>query len=280
MDFIEALKQRARQNPKRILFAEGNEPRVLEAAALIEKEGLAVPILFTKEVENPHEEATKLLLQGEADAMISGPSAPSRERILPVLKLIGAKEKGQRVSGAMIMILPPTVDPDATNGGILFFADCAVNISPSPQELAQIAVDTADTAKSLGIDPIVALLSFSTAGSTDHPLTLRIREAAALARKLRPNLPIEGEVQVDAALIDSIGHKKDPDFALAGKANVLIFPELEAGNIGYKLVERLAGATVIGPVLQGLAKPVNELSRGSSVEDIVNLAALTCIQAQ
>jgi phosphate acetyltransferase len=178
------------------------------------------------------------------------------------------------------MVLPASVEADAANGGVLLFADCAVNISPSTEELAQIALDTADTAKTFGLEPVVALLSFSTAGSTEHPLTQRIRDAAAIARTLRPELPIEGEVQVDAALIDSIGHKKDPGFTLAGKANVLIFPELEAGNIGYKLVERLAGATAIGPILQGLKKPVNELSRGSDVEDIVNLATITCIQAQ
>jgi phosphate acetyltransferase len=280
MNFIENLKLRAQQNPKRIVFAEGTEPRVIAAAAQIEKEGLAIPILFTEAVEDAHQAATEMLARGEADAMISGPTATSRERILPALKLIGPREPGHRVSGAMIMVLPSNVDPDAANGGVLLFADCAVNISPSPEELAQIAIDTADTAKQFGLDPVVALLSFSTAGSTEHPLTLRIREAAALARSLRPDLSIEGEVQVDAALIDSIGHTKDPKFALAGQANVLIFPELEAGNIGYKLVERLAGATAIGPILQGLAKPVNELSRGCSTEDIVNLAALTCIQAQ
>lgn len=307
MDFIETLKLRAKQNPKRIVFAEGNEPRIIEAAAQIEKEGVAIPILLkdpsseaafedyvkafqelrgtTREeaeakMRLPHYFATMMLHLGAADGMIAGPTATSRERILPALEIIKTKIEHHKVSGAMIMVLPATLDADAANGGVLLFADCAVNISPSPEELAQIALDTANTAKAFGLEPIVALLSFSTAGSTEHPLTQRIRDAAAIARTLRPDLPIEGEVQVDAALMDSIGHTKDPNFALAGKANVLIFPELEAGNIGYKLVERLGGATAIGPILQGLKKPVNELSRGSEVEDIVNLATITCIQAQ
>lgn len=307
MDFIDGLKARARQNPKRIVFAEGAEPRVVAAAAQIEEEGIALPILLkdpsaqaefqhyveayqtlrgaTQEeaiakMKLPHTFATMMVHMGAADAMIAGPTATSRERILPALEIIKTKEAHHKVSGAMIMVLPDTVDPDAANGGVLFFADCAVNITPSIEELAQIAVDTAATAQNFGLNPIVALLSFSTAGSSENPAAERVRAAAKIARGLRPDLAIEGEVQVDAALIDEIGHRKDPTFALAGKANVLIFPELEAGNIAYKLVERLAGATAIGPILQGLKKPVNELSRGAEVADIVNLAALTCIQAQ
>lgn len=307
MDFIQNLKIAAQKNPKRIVFAEGTEPRVLEAAAILKKEALAEPILITNprqekdfkhyvelfmklrgatqeeataKVALPHYYATLMLHEGAADGMIAGPGATSRERILPALEIIKTREAHHKVSGAMFMVLPENVNPDAANGGVLLFADCAVNIAPSTEELAQIAIDSAETATRFGLKPIVAMLSFSTAGSTEHPLTQRIREAAALARTLRPDLPIEGEVQVDAALIDSIGHKKDPTFALAGQANVLIFPELEAGNIGYKLVERLAGATAIGPVLQGLNKPMNEVSRGSSAEDIVNLAAITVIQAQ
>jgi len=306
MNFLEDLKIRARKNPKRIVFAEGREPRVLEAARQLSAEGLVLPILLTdpsaepaferyveafqalrgttrEEAEAklrlPHYFATMMVQQGDADGMIAGPTATSKERILPALEIIKTKEPHHKVSGAIFMLLPDTVDPDAANGGVLLFADCAVNIQPSTEELAQIAIDTADTAKRFGLDPVVAMLSFSTAGSTEHPLTQRVRDAAAIARHLRPDLPIEGEVQVDAALVDSIGAKKDPTFALAGKANVLIFPELEAGNIGYKLVERLAGATAIGPLLQGLRKPVNEVSRGSTAEDLVNLAVLTALEA-
>ena len=150
-----------------------------------------------------------------------------------------------------------------------------MNIDPNVEELAEIAIDTADSAKKFGIEPKVAMLSFSTAGSSNDPHALKMREAAKIAKKLRPDLEIEGEMQVDAALIDAIGEMKDPGSHIAGHANVLIFPNLEAGNIGYKLVERLAGAKAVGPILQGLSKPLNEVSRGCSVDDIVNLTAIT-----
>lgn len=307
MDFLQTLKERARQNPKRIVFAEGGEARVKEAAATLQKEGLCLPILLenpeqhskfaayvqrfqelrgttleeaTEKMKNPHYFATMMLHESEADGMIAGPNASSKERILPALELIKTKIEHHRVSGAMIMLLPKTVDSDAANGGILFFADCAVNIETTVEILAQIAIDTADTAKNLGLDPKVALLSFSTAGSTEHPLTKKMRDAATLIQHQRPDLAVEGEMQVDAALMDQVAALKDPGSPIAGHANVLIFPDLEAGNIAYKLVERLAGATAIGPILQGLKKPLNEVSRGSSTEDIVNLAVFTCIQAQ
>ena len=307
MDFLSPLYERARQNPKRIVFAEGTEARVLEAAAELKKQGFCTPILLgnpeahpqfqtyiqrfqelrgttveeaTEKMKNPHYFATMMLHEGEADGMIAGPTAPSKERILPALELIKTKIEHHRVSGAMIMILSQTVDPDAANGGVLLFADCAVNIDPTVEVLAQIAGDTADTAIQLGLDPKIALLSFSTAGSTEHPLTKKMRDAADLIKHQRPDLAVEGEMQVDTALMDQVAALKDPGSPIAGHANVLIFPDLEAGNIGYKLVERLAGATVIGPILQGLKKPMNEVSRGSTSQDILNLAVFTCIQAQ
>lgn len=307
MDFLQVLKDRARLNPKRIVFAEGGEERVKEAATELQKKGLCTPILLespetypefqnyvqrfqelrgttveeaTEKMKNPHYFATMMLHEGEADGMIAGPTAPSKERILPALEIIKTKIEHHRVSGAMIMMLPETVNPDAANGGVLLFADCAVNIEPTVEVLAQIAIDTAETALQLGIDPKVALLSFSTAGSTEHPLTKKMRDASALIKRQRPDLAVEGEMQVDAALMDQVAALKDPGSPIAGHANVLIFPDLEAGNIGYKLVERLAGATVIGPILQGLKKPVNEVSRGSSAQDIFNLAVFTCVQSQ
>lgn len=307
MSFLESLYARARQNPKRIVFAEGNEPRVQEAIMRLEADGLCQAILVTDPLAHPHfktyverfkelrqttqEEAeekmkdahyyaTMMLHEGEADGMVSGPTAPSRTRILPALEVIKTKVEHHKVSGAMIMILKAGTDPDAANGGVLFFADCAVNIDPSVEVLAQIAQDTADTAQLLGIDPKVALLSFSTAGSTVHPLTQRMKDAASLVKQARPYLQVEGEMQVDTALMDKVALLKDPGSHLAGHANVLIFPDLEAGNIGYKLVERLAGAKAIGPILQGLKKPVNEVSRGSEVEDLMNVAVLTSLQAQ
>lgn len=155
-----------------------------------------------------------------------------------------------------------------------------MNIEPDAATLASIAIDSAETAKAFGIEPVIAMLSFSTAGSTEHPLTKKVRDAATLVKARRPELKVEGEMQVDAALIDSVGALKDPGSLVAGHANVLIFPDLESGNIAYKLVERLAGAQAIGPILQGLKKPINEVSRGSSVVDIVNLAAITSVEAQ
>ncbi len=305
--FLKQIWERAKQNPKRVVFAEGNEPRVKEAIEVIMREGLAVPVTFGDPASDPHFEdfvkkfmelrgateeearsklatphyfATMMVQEGLADGMIAGPTATSRERILPALEIIKTKEKFHKVSGFFFMVLPSTVDADAANGGILLFADCALNVDPDVPTLADIAIDSAETAKRFGVDPVIAMLSFSTAGSTEHPLTKKIRDAAALVKSRRPDLLVEGEMQVDAALMDSIGALKDPGSPVAGKANVLIFPNLEAGNIGYKLVERLAGAKAIGPILQGLRKPVNEVSRGSSAEDIVNLAAITTIEAQ
>lgn len=304
--FLQKIWAQAKQNPKRIVFAEGSEPRVKVAIDVITREGLAVPVTFgepttdphfenflkkfmelrgTTEDEarskmaNPHYFATMMLHEGLADGMIAGPTATSRERILPALEIIKTKEKFHKVSGFFFMVLPESVDADAANGGILLFADCALNIDPDVPTLADIAIDSAETAKRFGVEPVVAMLSFSTAGSTDHPLAKKVREAAALVKSRRPDLSVEGEMQVDAALIDNIGSLKDPGSPVAGKANVLIFPNLEAGNIGYKLVERLAGAKAIGPILQGLRLPVNEVSRGSSSEDIVNLAAITTLEA-
>lgn len=305
--FLQKIKDQARKQPARILFAEGSEPRVMEAAKLILEEGLAVPLLVTvpsldprfdemvtlytklrkltleeaeRAVQSPHTFATLLLKAGYADALIAGPSASSKERILPAFQIIRTKEKNHKASAYFIMVLPNTVSEDAANGGVLFFADCAVNVEPSVEELAQIAIDTAESAKSLGFEPKVAMLSFSTEGSSDHPKVLRIREAAALVHKLRPDLLVSNDMQADAALIDAIGEKKAHENIIAGHANVLIFPDLEAGNIAYKLVERLANAKAIGPILQGLNQPVNELSRGCKAEDIVNLAALTSVLTQ
>ncbi len=295
-NFLQKIKEAAKRNPKKIAFPDFAEPRVASAITQIKSEGIAIPIepvvdpkkyavrlselrkMTLQEAEeklkDPYYFATMMLEAGEVDAVICGPQGTSHDRILPALEIL----KIHRVSGFFFMVLPKTVNEDAANGGILLFADCAVNIDPSDEELAQIAIDTADSAKKFGINPKVALLSFSTAGSSKDPHAQKMREAAKIAKKLRPDLEIEGEMQVDAALIDSIGEIKDPGSKIAGHANVLIFPNLEAGNIGYKLVERLAGAKAIGPILQGLSKPLNEVSRGCSVEDIVNLTAITLLE--
>lgn len=300
--FLQTIKARAQQHPARVLFAEGAEPRVIEAVARIREEGVAEPLLVTDPLTDPrfeemlrlHQElrgstesearealanahmfGALLLKAGYADVMISGPSAPSKERILPAFQIIRAKEDFHKASAYFIMLMPDTVSEDAANGGVLLFADCAVNVEPTVEELADIAIDTAESARKLGLNPRVAMLSFSTEGSSDHPRALRIREAAALVHERRPDLQVSNDMQADAALIDAIGEAKAHETLIAGHANVLIFPDLEAGNIAYKLVERLANATAIGPILQGLNQPVNELSRGCSVDDIVNLAAVS-----
>lgn len=305
--FLKKIKERAAADPKRIIFAEGDEERVRDAAKQIEAEGVAIPVLLKNPIdepkrhayaeryaelrevsvdealeamEDPHVFATMMLLEGEGDAMISGPTASSRERILPAFRLIKTRSKEHKASGFFFMVLPDRVDEDAANGGILLFADCAVNIDPTAEELAQIAEDSAKTAKIFDLDPKVAFLSFSTKGSGEHSSVDKVRKAVELFKAKNPDIPADGEFQVDAALMDEIGARKAPGSPVAGLANVLIFPDLNAGNIAYKLVERLAGAEAIGPIVQGLNKPVNELSRGCDAEDIVNLAALTTIEAQ
>lgn len=163
---------------------------------------------------------------------------------------------------------------------LLLFADCAVMIEPSSHELADIAIDTAETAKRFGIEPRIAMLSFSTAGSARHPNVDKVKEATKMVKHRRPEIIVEGEMQVDAALVPDVCTRKFPKSKICGDANILIFPNLESGNISYKLVQRLAGAHAIGPILQGLNKPVNDLSRGCSAEDISDLAAFTTVEAQ
>jgi phosphate acetyltransferase len=167
------------------------------------------------------------------------------------------------------------------DSGLLLFSDCAVNPNPTTEQLASIAISTAETAKNLcGLEPRVAMLSFSTMGSADHELVDKVRNAVEIARGMRPDLDIDGELQLDAAIVKKVADLKAPNSKVAGKANVLIFPDLQAGNIGYKLVQRFAKAEAIGPVCQGFAKPINDLSRGCSSDDIVNVVAVTAVQAQ
>lgn len=207
----------------------------------------------------------------EADGLISGANVSTAATVRPALQIIKTKEKFHKVSGIFFMILEKR---------LLLFADCAVNIEPNSHDLAEIALDTAKTAKRFGIEPKVAMLSFSTNGSAKHPLVDKVREAIAFVRDKRPDLTIDGEMQVDAALVPSIAQRKFPTSKIQGDANVLIFPDLQSANIAYKLVERLAGAKAIGPILQGFKKPVNDLSRGCTFQDIVDLTAFTACEAQ
>lgn len=213
---------------------------------------------------------TMMVKMGDADGMVSGTTYSTAETIRPALQIIKTKEQFHKVSGVFFLVLEKR---------LLLFADTAVTIEPNSHDLADIAIDTAETAMKFGLDPKIAMLSFSTAGSARHPNVDKVREATALVRAERPELVVEGEMQVDAALVEKVCKKKFPKSVLKGDANILIFPDLEAGNIAYKLVERLAKAKAIGPLLQGLKKPINDLSRGCNHKDISNLVAFTTLEA-
>ena len=219
-----------------------------------------------------------IIKSGDADGQISGALSTTGETLRPALQIIKCAPGISCVSGAMLMI---TQAPEYGEEGVLVIGDVAVTPMPDAQQLAQIAVCTAQTAKSVAgfADPRVAMLSFSTKGSAKHEVVDKVVEATALARQLAPDLKIDGELQADAALVPSVGAKKAPGSEIAGKANVLVFPNLEVGNIGYKLIQRLGHADAIGPILQGIARPVNDLSRGCSVDDVYKMVAITACQA-
>jgi phosphate acetyltransferase len=211
--------------------------------------------------------------------MVAGAINATGDVLRPALQIIKSKQGINTVSSCFIMELPNSTD--FGRGGVLVFGDCAINIDPTARQLADIALSCADSAKAIvGFDkPKVAMLSFSTKGSAKHPLADKVVEAAKLVAEADPSLDVDGELQADAALVASVGKLKSPNSTVAGVADVLIFPDLQSGNIGYKLVQRLAGAEAIGPICQGFNKPVNDLSRGCSVEDIVNVTAITALQA-
>lgn len=229
-------------------------------------------------VRNPLYYGNMMLMQGKADGLLAGADNTTGNVLRAALQTVKTKPGIKTVSGAFVMLLPNQTYGD---NGVFIFGDCAVNPNPDSQQLADITISCAETKRNLiGGEANVAMLSFSTKGSAKHENVDKVTEALALVKEKQPALSVDGELQLDAAIEPSVAAKKAPDSTVAGHANVLVFPDLQAGNIGYKLVQRFAGATAIGPILQGMAKPVNDLSRGCSVQDVVDMIAITALQCE
>ena len=320
MDLFDGLKNKITGKNIKVVFPEGNDPRIIGAAVRLAADGLLKPILLgdAKEIEtkgaelgfvtshveiiNPEtyadrqklvdgflerragkatlEQADKMLNNynyfgtmltylGMADAMVSGAVHSTADTVRPALQIIKTKPGVSRTSGAFIMTRPHQT---------YLFSDCAININPGAQELAEIAVESAKTAELFGIEPKVAMLSFSTKGSGSGADVDKVVEATRIAQELAPQYKIDGELQFDAAFDRTVAQLKSPESEVAGDAKVFVFPEIQSGNIGYKIAQRLGGYEAIGPILQGLNKPVSDLSRGCNEEEVYKLSIITAAQ--
>lgn len=330
MKALNQIIQNAKDDPKSIVLAEGDDPRILTAAVRATQEGIArVTVLGDQDsidktaaehdldlsgihcidpacseqqeayaqalvelrghkgmtlelaraqVRNPLCYANMMVARGDAHGSVAGAVYTTADVVRTAIQLIGVKASAKLVSSFFLMML---CEPFHNLKGGIIFSDCGLVVDPNVEQLADIAMAAADSAKiMLGEDPRVAMLSFSTSGSAHHPMVDKVVEATQQVKRQRPELAIDGDVQLDAAIVEQIAGRKVADSQVKGKANVLVFPNLEAGNIGYKMAERIGGAKAIGPLLQGLAKPANDLSRGCSADDVFNVIAVTVAQAQ
>lgn len=324
MNVFQKMEDQLKQSPKTIVFPEGQEPRVLEAATKLAQSGMIKPLLLgnrdeVAQVANQHqldltgvkildpaeypladrqemeqrlserrkgkntpEEvasmlkdvsyfATMLVYMGKVDGMVSGAVHSTGDTVRPALQIIKTKPGTKRISGAFLM---------QKGDQRYIFADCAINLELDAPTMAEVAQQSAETAKLFGIDPKVALLSFSTKGSAKGPMVTKVQEAYKLVYEADPDLQVDGELQFDAAIDATVGKLKAPNSPVAGQANVFVFPSLEAGNIGYKIAQRLGGFSAVGPILQGLNAPVADLSRGASAYEIYRVAIITAAQVK
>ncbi|WP_058308745.1 phosphate acetyltransferase [Gracilibacillus massiliensis] len=274
------IKEKIEQKAKEIQV-DISEVEILDPSTYSEFEEMVTAFVERRKGKNTAEDARKMLLDenyfgtmlvymNKADGLVSGAAHSTADTVRPALQIIKTKEGVKKTSGVFIMV---------RDDEKYVFADCAINIAPNSQDLAEIAISSAETARLFNIDPRVAMLSFSTKGSAKSEETEKVSEAVSIAKELAPDLTLDGEFQFDAAFVPSVAEKKAPGSVLKGDANVFVFPGLEAGNIGYKIAQRLGGFDAVGPILQGLNKPVNDLSRGCSSEDAYKLALITAAQA-